>query len=116
MLSGLSDECHWCCCKWKLICIWHNYVYKGVLDSTVVSALDCRPKRSWVQFPARAEIWFEISVPQAPPSRLSYDEYTDQHGRWIIETVRERTGHPPSFAVAMKMESLTRHPRWLPKG
>jgi len=27
--------------------------------------------------PDRAEIWFEISAPPAPPSQLSYDEYTD---------------------------------------
>jgi len=27
---------------------------------------------------ARAEILLEISVPSAPPSQLSYDEYTDR--------------------------------------
>ena len=27
---------------------------------------------------ARAEIWFEISAPPAPPSQLSYDEHTDR--------------------------------------
>jgi len=27
---------------------------------------------------ARAEIWTEISAPPAPPSQLSYDEYTDR--------------------------------------
>ena len=34
--------------------------------------------RFGVQTPARAEIWFEISAPPAPPSQLGYDEYTDR--------------------------------------
>ena len=34
-------------------------------------------KRFGVQIPGRAEIWFEISAPPAPPSQLSYDEHTD---------------------------------------
>jgi len=29
--------------------------------------------------------------------------------QWEGETVRERTGHPPSYAVANKMKSLTLH-------
>ena len=33
--------------------------------------------RLGVQTSERAGIWFEISVPPAPPSQLSYDEYTD---------------------------------------
>jgi len=35
-------------------------------------------ERFGVQIPAMAEIWFEISVPPAPPSQLSYDEYNDR--------------------------------------
>jgi len=31
-----------------------------------------------VQTPTKAEIWFKISVPPAPPGQLSYDEYTDR--------------------------------------
>ena len=41
-----------------------------------------------VQIPARAEIWIEIFAPPAPPSQLSYDEYTDRTlsvGRWDSE-------------------------------
>ena len=51
-------------------------VFTGVYGSIV---------RFGVQNPARTEIWFEISVPPAPPSQLSYDEYTDRTlsvGRW----------------------------------
>ena len=50
-----------------------------VLDSAVVSALDCLSiERSGVQIPARAGIWFEISDPLAPPSLLSGNEYSDR--------------------------------------
>jgi len=31
------------------------------------------------------------------------------HCQWEDETVRERTGHPPSYAEAKKMKSLTHH-------
>ncbi len=34
-------------------------------------------ERSRIQILARAEVWFEISAIAAPPSQLSYDEYTD---------------------------------------
>jgi len=42
-----------------------------------------------------------------PSSQLSYDSTLTTHCQWEDETVRERTGHPPSYAVAKKMESLT---------
>ena len=41
--------------------------------------------RFGVKTPARAEIWFEISVPPAPTSQLSYYKYIDctlSVGRW----------------------------------
>src|SRR6218665_2474715 len=31
------------------------------------------------------------------------------HCQWDDETMRERTGYPPSYAVAKKMKSLTLH-------
>jgi len=31
------------------------------------------------------------------------------HCQWKDETVKERTGHPPSYAVTKKMKSLTLH-------
>jgi len=33
------------------------------------------------------------------------------HCKWEGETVRERTSHPPSYAVAKKMKSQTLHIR-----
>src|SRR6218665_3784538 len=39
------------------------------------SVLDSQSRGSGLK--SRAEIWFEISYPPAPPSQLSYDEYTD---------------------------------------
>ena len=57
-----------------------------------------------VQIPARAEILFKISAPPALPRQLGYDEYTVS-----AKTVRERTGHPSSYAEAKKMKLLTLH-------
>src|SRR6218665_2403035 len=31
------------------------------------------------------------------------------HFQWEVETVRKRTGHPPSYAEVKKMKSLTLH-------
>ena len=36
------------------------------------------------------------------------------HCLWEVETVRERTGHPPSYAVAKKIKSLTVHTHGCP--
>src|SRR6218665_1517110 len=37
------------------------------------------------------------------------------HCQWEDETVRERTGHPPSYAKAKKMTLHSSYP-WLPQG
>jgi len=37
------------------------------------------------------------------------------HCQWEDETVRERTGHPPSYAEAKKMKSLTLHTHGCPR-
>src|SRR6218665_1761180 len=63
--------------------------------------------RLGVQIPARAEIWFEISAPPAPPANSAMMSTLTAHCQWEDDTVRERTGHPPSYAVAKKMKSLT---------
>ena len=65
--------------------------------------------RLGVQAPARAEIWFEIYVPPAPLANSAMMITLTAHCQWEDETVRERTGHPPSYAVVKKMKSLTLH-------
>jgi len=37
------------------------------------------------------------------------------HWQWEDETVRERTGHPPSYAEAKKMKSLALHTHGCPR-
>src|SRR6218665_915042 len=37
------------------------------------------------------------------------------HCQWEDETVRERTGHPPSYAEAKKVKSLTLHTHGCPR-
>src|SRR5688572_10473916 len=51
----------------------------------------------------RAEIWFEISAPPAPPSQLSYILSTlTVHCRWEDETAKESTDHPPSYISRLR--------------
>src|SRR6218665_682760 len=60
--------------------------------------------------PARREIWFEVSVPAAPPIQLCYMmSALTVHCQWEVSTVRKRTGHPTSCAEVKKMKSLTLH-------
>ena len=58
---------------------------------------------------ARTEIWFDISVPPAYPADLAMMRTLITHRQRGDETARERTGHPPSYAEAKKMKSLSLH-------
>ena len=79
----------------------------------LVSALDCQSRGPRFKS-ARAEIWFEISAPPAPPSQLSYDEYTDRT-RSLGRQDGEGENWPPlSYAEAKKRKSLTLHPHGCP--
>ena len=44
-----------------------------------------------------------------PLANLALMSTPTVHCQWEDETVRERTGHPPSYAEAKKMKSLTLH-------
>src|SRR6218665_2278974 len=59
-----------------------------------------------VQIPAMAETWIEIYAPSAPLANSSMMSTQTVHCKWEDETVRERTGHPPSYTEAKKMKSL----------
>ena len=65
--------------------------------------------RFGVQTPARVEIWLEISVTPAPLANSAMMSTLTGHCQWEDKTMRERTGHPPSYAVAKKTKSLTLH-------
>jgi len=58
--------------------------------------------------PARVEILFKISFPHAPLANWTLMS-SWAHCQWDDETVRKRIGHPPSYAKAKKMKSLTLH-------
>ena len=68
--------------------------------------------RFGVQIPARAEIWFEISAPPAAIANSATMSILTTHCQWEDETVREKTGHPFSYAKAKKIAN-TSYP-WLP--
>src|SRR6218665_2974700 len=65
-------------------------------------------ERSEVQISAGTEISGDFYFGYTP-NQLSYDEHTDHMLSVDDETVRERTGHPPLYAGAKKMKSLTLH-------
>ena len=65
--------------------------------------------RFGVQVLARAEIWIKISALPAPVANSAMMSTLTAHFQWEDETVRERTGHPHSYAEAKKMKSLTLH-------
>jgi len=54
----------------------------------------------------KAEICVEISVPPAPRSQLSYNEYTDStlHCQWEDETAMVSTVHQPSYSEYSRVE------------
>src|SRR6218665_3960281 len=64
---------------------------------------------SGVQTPARADIWFDISNSPAPVANSAMMSTLTAHCQWVDNTLRERIGHPPSYAEAKKMKSLTLH-------
>src|SRR6218665_1225974 len=72
--------------------------------------------RSGVEIPARAELFgsrflFHLCFlgNSAMMSTLT------AHYQWEDETVRERTGHPPSYAEAKKFKSLKLHTHGCPR-
>ena len=90
-------------CLWMLHCL-HSDNFMVVLEvrgGLVVSVLDCQSRGSG----------FESRIWQKFGSRFLHTA----HCQWEDETVRERTGHPPSYAEAKKMKSLTLHTRGCPK-
>ena len=70
--------------------------------------------RFGVQTPARAEIWFQISVPSAPPSQFTYDGYTDRTMS-VGRPDGEGEDWPPALLCqAKKMKLLTLHTQGCP--
>ena len=72
----------------------------------MVSVVDCQSRGSGCKIPTRAEICIEISAPPAPLANSAMMSTRTVHCQWEGETVRERTGHPPSYGEAKKMKSL----------
>src|SRR6218665_834917 len=75
-------------------------------SSLVVSLLDVR---FGVKIPARAEIWFKISPNLCLLANSAVMSTLTAHCQWKDETVRERTGHPLSYAKAKKIKLITLH-------
>src|SRR6218665_16018 len=80
----------------------------------MVSVLDCQSRGSGVQIPARVEIGFEIPALPVHLANSAVVSTLTVHCLWGDETVRKRTGHPPSYAEAKKMKLLTLHAHGCP--
>ena len=78
----------------------------------VVGSVPTSKREVGVQIPAMAEISFQISVSPAPPSPISYNEYTDRTlpvGRWDGKGVDWPS---TSHAEVKKIKSLANHTHW----
>ena len=62
--------------------------------------------RFGAQIPSRVDIWFENFALSAGPAPLAISTMTIRC-QWEDETAKDKTGHPPSYAEAKKMNSLT---------
>src|SRR6218665_1071270 len=80
--------------------------FKKIRGCAVAQWLQCWTAKRGVRGSNSGQIWFEISPPSAPLGNLAVMSTLTAHCQWEDETVRERTGHPPSFAEAKKMKSL----------
>src|SRR5688572_7056066 len=82
---------------------------KGVWDSVVISVIDCHSRgQGFKSLPGQkfGSRFLPHVCPLANSARMST---LNAYCRWEDETARERTGHPPSYAEAKKMKSLTLH-------
>src|SRR5678816_4093294 len=67
--------------------------------------MDRYPRGRGFKSPPGQKIWLYVR----PLANSAIMSTLTVHCRWDDETVRERTGHPPSYAEAKKMKSLTLH-------
>ena len=104
---------------------WQNYIslmtlrsgwvlttHPHVLNSVVVSMLDCVIRKGWSSNSQEGRNVVRDVCSTCTPNQLSYDEYTDRTllvGRWDGD--RERTGYLLSYAEAKKMKLLALNTR-----
>jgi len=55
-----------------------------------------------------------VYAPSVPLAKSAMISTLTVHSEWEDETARERTGHPPSYAVAKKNEITDTSYQWLP--
>ena len=75
----------------------------------VVSVLDCQSRGSGFKYRPWQKFGSRFLLHLCPLANSAVTCTLTTHCQWEDETVRERTGHPPLFAEAKKMKSLTLH-------
>src|SRR6218665_36552 len=81
----------------------------GVHGSLVVSVLDCQSKGPGFKSRPGQKSGLRFLLHLCPLANSAMNSTLTAHCQWEVETVRERTGHQPSYAEAKKMKSLTLH-------
>src|SRR6218665_1934574 len=90
----------------KRILEFSSSFIKWVHGGLVVSVLECQSKA--LGFTSRPDI-FQIYTTSVPLANSAMMSTLNASCQWEDEMVRERTVHPPSYAEALKMKSLTLH-------
>src|SRR6218665_2480318 len=100
------------------MCAQDTCIYKGQLTQLVhsffnpsVNALSVRPiiNPSIRMYSQGQKFGSRFLLHRRPLANSAMMSPLTAHCQWEDETVRERTGQPPSYAEAKKMKSLTLH-------
>src|SRR6218665_333199 len=112
----------------KQICVFVNFVrfplilgvfvsifIQWVCGGLVVSVLDCQSRGSGFKSRPVQKFGSRFLLHLCPLANSAMMNTWTTHCHWEDEMVKETTGHPPSYAEAKKIKSLTLHTHGFPK-
>src|SRR6218665_2203429 len=85
----------------------NDYKIKGLRSDPVVSVLDRQLRGSGFKSRTRQKFSLRFLLHLRPLAKSAMMSTLTAHCQWEDETARKSTGHPPSYAEAKKMKSLT---------
>ena len=87
----------------------------GMCGGQVVSVLDCQSRGSGLKSQSGQKFGSRFLLHLCPLTNSAMTSTMTTYCRWEVETVKERTGQPHSYALVMKMKSLTLHTQGCPR-
>ena len=96
----------------EVVLLWSpcfRLIHFGLHGGLVVSVLDCQSWGSGFKPRLVQKFGSRFLFHLRPVANSAMMSTLTTHCQWEDETVRERTGHPPLYAVAKKMKSLVLH-------